>query len=49
LTDRERARDSRRTEALEQLGFHVMRVTNTDVYKNLDGVLETVLHELDRA
>jgi very-short-patch-repair endonuclease len=48
-TDRERARDSRRTEALEQLGFHVMRVTNTDVYKNLDGVLETVLHELDGA
>jgi very-short-patch-repair endonuclease len=48
-TDHERARDGRRTEALERLGFHVVRVTNTDVYKNLDGVLETVRNELDRA
>jgi very-short-patch-repair endonuclease len=48
-TDEERTRDGRRTEALERLGFHVMRVTNADVYKNLEGVLETVLHELDRA
>ena len=48
-TDEERSRDDRRTEALERLGFHVVRVTNTDVYKNLDGVLETVLHELDRS
>ena len=35
--------------ALEGLGFHVLRVTNTDVYKNLEGVLETLLHELDRS
>jgi very-short-patch-repair endonuclease len=48
-TEEERARDGRRTETLERLGFHVLRVTNTDVYKNLDGVLETVLHELERA
>ncbi len=46
-TDDERARDASRTRELERLGFQVVRVTNTDVYKNLDGVLETVLHELD--
>jgi very-short-patch-repair endonuclease len=48
-TDEQRSRDDRRTEVLERLGFQVLRVTNMDVYKNLDGVLETVLHELERA
>jgi very-short-patch-repair endonuclease len=47
-TDEERSRDDRRTETLEQLGFHILRVTNSDVYKNLEGVLETLLYELDR-
>jgi very-short-patch-repair endonuclease len=46
-TDEERARDEDRTRALERLGFHVVRVTNTDVYENLDGVLTTILHELN--
>lgn len=45
-TDRERERDARRTRDLEHRGFHVLRVTNTEVYKNLDGVLEAILHEL---
>jgi very-short-patch-repair endonuclease len=45
-TTPERTRDDRRTRELEQLGFHVVRVTNADVYGNLDGVLETILHEL---
>jgi len=27
---------------LESLGFHIVRVTNIDVYKNLDGVLELI-------
>jgi len=48
-TGEERSGDERRTGTLERLGFQVLRVTNTDVYKNLDGVLETVLHELERA
>jgi len=39
-------RDAERTAILESLGFHVVRVTNDDVYRNLDGVLETILHEL---
>jgi very-short-patch-repair endonuclease len=38
--------DARRTAELERVGFHVLRVTNTDVYKNLDGVLEAILREL---
>jgi len=45
-TDEERARDDERTRELERLGFHIIRVTNTDVYENLDGVLATILHEL---
>lgn len=31
---------------LERYGFHVVRVTNADLYENLDGVLATILHEL---
>ncbi len=39
-------RDAERTRILESLGFHVVRVTNEDVYANMDGVLDTILHEL---
>ncbi|MCP4615274.1 MAG: DUF559 domain-containing protein [Bradyrhizobium sp.] len=35
-------RDQARTEVLEACGFLVVRVTNTDVYENLDGVLEMI-------
>lgn len=35
-------RDAKRTLVLESLGFLVVRVSNTDVYDNLDGVLETI-------
>jgi very-short-patch-repair endonuclease len=45
-TSEERARDLERTRELEKLGFQVIRITNTDVYENLDGVLATILHEL---
>ncbi|MGY3607332.1 MULTISPECIES: endonuclease domain-containing protein [unclassified Bradyrhizobium] len=34
--------DEARTELLEACGFLVVRVSNTDVYENLDGVLETI-------
>ena len=47
-TPDERARDENCTHELEARGFHVLRITNDDVYKNLDGVLDTILHELDR-
>jgi very-short-patch-repair endonuclease len=46
-TLQERSRDDERTSELEHFGFRVLRVTNTDIYENLDGVLETILHELD--
>lgn len=35
-------RDMARTEVLEGCGFLVLRVSNTDVYENLEGVLELV-------
>ena len=41
-TDREVARDTERTRLLEAFGFNVVRVSNTDVYENLGGVLEMI-------
>ena len=35
-------RDEERTRILESLGFLVVRVSNADVYDNLDGVLEMI-------
>jgi very-short-patch-repair endonuclease len=46
-TERESARDAERTRVLESLGFHIVRVTNIDVYKNLGGVLEMIVATLD--
>jgi very-short-patch-repair endonuclease len=45
-TEYEQERDLRRTVELENAGFHVLRVTNTEIYENLDGVLTAILHEL---
>jgi very-short-patch-repair endonuclease len=45
-TASETSRDAERTRELERLGFHVFRATNTEVYDNLDGVLESILREL---
>jgi very-short-patch-repair endonuclease len=38
----ERARDKARSDVLEACGFHIVRVSNIDVYENLDGVLEMI-------
>jgi very-short-patch-repair endonuclease len=38
----ELAYDARRTKYLEQQGWTVLRVTNTDVYGNLDGVWSAI-------
>jgi very-short-patch-repair endonuclease len=38
----ELARDKARTELLEARGFLVVRVSNIDVYDNLEGVLEMI-------
>jgi very-short-patch-repair endonuclease len=48
-SDAEIAADARRTAALEQLGYRIYRVTNDDVAHNIEGVLESILHELDRS
>jgi very-short-patch-repair endonuclease len=48
-TQSEIARDTERTRALESFGFHVIRISNTDVFENLDGVLELVHAELNIA
>jgi very-short-patch-repair endonuclease len=41
-TEAELARDAIRTRRIEAFGFLVVRVTNIDVYENLDGVLEMI-------
>jgi len=41
-TPEEIKRDRTRTKVLESCGFLVVRVTNTDVYENLEGVLEMI-------
>jgi very-short-patch-repair endonuclease len=46
-TNAEMARDAGRTRVLESCGFHVLRVSNTEVFENLDGVLDTILAELE--
>ncbi len=46
-TARELVRDAERTRILESLGFHIVRVTNIDVYKNLAGVLEMIVATLE--
>jgi very-short-patch-repair endonuclease len=38
----ERARDAARTEVLEACGFLVVRISNIDVYDNIEGVLEMI-------
>jgi very-short-patch-repair endonuclease len=38
--------DAERTRIIEAHGYRVIRFWNNDVTENLDGVLETILHEL---
>src|SRR5258705_11583100 len=38
----ERARDKTRSTVLEACGLHIVRISNTDVYDNLEGVLEMI-------
>jgi very-short-patch-repair endonuclease len=41
-TDQEIERDTARSTALRAQGFDVLRFTNADVYRNVEGVLETI-------
>jgi very-short-patch-repair endonuclease len=45
-TDQEVAYDVARSGALAAVGFAILRFTNEDVYRNLDGVLETIRMKL---
>lgn len=45
-TEAEIAADAERTAALEGMGYRVVRVSSDDVERNIDGVLEWLLHEL---
>jgi very-short-patch-repair endonuclease len=42
-------KDAARTRMIEAYGYKVVRFWNSDVMENLDGVLETILIELDIA
>ena len=42
------ASDERRTKQIERHGYRVVRVWNNDVLKNIEGVLEALLAELQR-
>ncbi len=42
VTDAEISRDAARTRSIESLGFLIVRVSNVDVYENIDGVLEMI-------
>jgi very-short-patch-repair endonuclease len=44
----ESSEDRRRDRALCALGYPVIRIWNNDVIENLDGVLQTLLSELER-
>ena len=40
--------DTQRTQALNELGYRVIRFWNNDVYENLEGVLQTIVLEINR-
>jgi very-short-patch-repair endonuclease len=45
--DREIAYDGRREAYLETEGFRILRVTNDDVFRRIESVLETILARLE--
>ena len=44
----ERPEDKQRDNALGALGYRVIRIWNNDVIENIDGVLQTLLSELEK-
>ena len=47
-TDDERRRDGKREQFLRDRGYRVARFHNEDVYRNIEGVLDTILAALER-
>jgi very-short-patch-repair endonuclease len=41
-TAKQLARDDERTRVLSSLGFNIVRVTNIDIYENIEGVQEVI-------
>ncbi len=48
-TESERRHDERRTEVLRARGYRVVRLANEDVFRNLDGALETIVAAIAQA
>jgi len=46
-TEVEVSNDKRREAFLTQQGFRLLRIGNDDVYKHLDGVLETIIARIE--
>ncbi len=42
-TEAEAAADCKRTQELRRMGYRVFRAHNSDIYENIDGVLDTLL------
>ncbi len=47
-TEQEMKSDARRSAALAEYGYRILRVTNEDIVKSIDFVLETILAALER-
>jgi very-short-patch-repair endonuclease len=47
-TDEERYRDARRAAVLAGGGYRTVRFVNDEVYRNIEGALETILTALER-
>lgn len=47
-TPQELVNDTRRDQALSKLGYKIVRIQNTDVYENIDSVLEHLLAVLEK-
>jgi very-short-patch-repair endonuclease len=47
-TDDERRRDEKREQVLRDRGYQVARFGNDDVYRNIEGVLDTIQAALER-
>jgi very-short-patch-repair endonuclease len=47
-TNDERRRDEQREQALRDRGYRVSRFHNDEVYRDIDGVLDTILAALER-
>ncbi len=45
-TPDERAHDARRDDVLMHAGWRILRLTNLDIYQNLDGTLEAIQRSL---